>query len=186
VAAASGSEVPDRPAALLLVDQSGKRKWTVSIPPSRQFPLLPREYQSICSESEDLAEGIAGTSSTRTGYDNVDQNFLDVAEAEEYGPLSMQDQSMEFPHWAAADMIRGETPAGQEIALDAIQGSKIEAVCEKSLTFALETSDAGIGTSLLQLWAAYGLAQKESRAFFIDDTNWYVRLDQDGPSLTTR
>ncbi|EGS19186.1 uncharacterized protein CTHT_0058110 [Thermochaetoides thermophila DSM 1495] len=45
-------------------------------------------------------------------------------------------------------------------------------VCKKSLTFVLESDDAGLGKTLLMLWIAYGLARKEDRAFFIDDTRW--------------
>ncbi|KAL8713515.1 MAG: hypothetical protein Q9220_002377 [cf. Caloplaca sp. 1 TL-2023] len=44
--------------------------------------------------------------------------------------------------------------------------------CEKSMTFVMESVDAGLGKTLLGLWMAYGLAQEEGRAFFIDDSNW--------------
>jgi hypothetical protein len=40
------------------------------------------------------------------------------------------------------------------------------------MTFVLETSDAGLGKTLMQLWTAYGLAKKEGRDFFIDDSRW--------------
>ncbi|KAJ8122386.1 hypothetical protein ONZ43_g1405 [Nemania bipapillata] len=33
-------------------------------------------------------------------------------------------------------------------------------------------SSAGLGPTLMMLWTAYGLAQKEKRAFFIDDSRW--------------
>ncbi|KAK5000794.1 hypothetical protein LTR66_000426 [Elasticomyces elasticus] len=36
----------------------------------------------------------------------------------------------------------------------------------------METSEAGFGNTLLMLWISYGLAKKEGRAFFIDDTRW--------------
>ncbi|KAL8770713.1 MAG: hypothetical protein Q9209_003580 [Squamulea sp. 1 TL-2023] len=36
----------------------------------------------------------------------------------------------------------------------------------------METADAGLGKTLLGLWIAFGLAQEERRAFFIDDSNW--------------
>jgi hypothetical protein len=45
-------------------------------------------------------------------------------------------------------------------------------VCKKSLTFVLESEDAGLGKTLMMLWTAYGLAETEGRAFFIDDTRW--------------
>lgn len=45
-------------------------------------------------------------------------------------------------------------------------------ICERSLTYVLETTDAGIGKTLMGLWLAYGLAKREDRAFFIDDAYW--------------
>ncbi|RMZ82859.1 hypothetical protein DV737_g1904, partial [Chaetothyriales sp. CBS 132003] len=45
-------------------------------------------------------------------------------------------------------------------------------VCEKSLTFVLDATDAGLGSSLLGLWLSYGLAQEENRAFFLDDSQF--------------
>jgi hypothetical protein len=48
----------------------------------------------------------------------------------------------------------------------------IQDVCETTMTFVLETSDAGFGKTLMMLWTAYGLAQKEGRDFFIDESRW--------------
>jgi len=45
-------------------------------------------------------------------------------------------------------------------------------VCGRSLTFAFDVEDDSFGKSLLMLWLSYGLAKKEHRAFFIDDTRW--------------
>ncbi|KAI9892912.1 MAG: hypothetical protein M1814_001071 [Vezdaea aestivalis] len=78
--------------------------------------------------------------------------FVDVAEAETRGPLP---GDADFATWGAESPIDSSLP-----------------ICERSLTYVLEAADAGFGTSLLQLWIAYGLAQKEGRAFFIDDSNW--------------
>ncbi|KAH9825912.1 hypothetical protein Tdes44962_MAKER10122 [Teratosphaeria destructans] len=36
----------------------------------------------------------------------------------------------------------------------------------------METDDASFGKTLLMLWMSYGLAQRQGRAFFIDDTRW--------------
>ncbi|EED21736.1 conserved hypothetical protein [Talaromyces stipitatus ATCC 10500] len=44
--------------------------------------------------------------------------------------------------------------------------------CHSSLTFVMQSEDAGLGTTLMNLWISYGLAQKQGRSFFIDDTNW--------------
>ncbi|KAK0631816.1 hypothetical protein B0T14DRAFT_532416 [Immersiella caudata] len=44
--------------------------------------------------------------------------------------------------------------------------------CEKSLTFVLESTSAGLGSTLMMLWIAYGIAKDEGRAFFVDDSRW--------------
>ncbi|KAH8698255.1 hypothetical protein BGW36DRAFT_294444 [Talaromyces proteolyticus] len=45
-------------------------------------------------------------------------------------------------------------------------------ICETSLTFAMQSEDAGLGKTLMDLWMSYGLARKQGRSFFIDDTDW--------------
>jgi hypothetical protein len=49
-----------------------------------------------------------------------------------------------------------------------------EGVCERSLTYMLESTDSAFGVMLLSLWSAYGLAKLENREFFINDRNWSV------------
>lgn len=49
-------------------------------------------------------------------------------------------------------------------------------MCERSLTYVLESPDAGLGLTLMGLWMSYGLAKKEGRGFFIDDSNWYSKV----------
>ena len=57
--------------------------------------------------------------------------------------------------------------------LDTIrQDESKDKVCERSLTYVLETGNAGFGSTLMGLWMAYGLAQEEDRDFFIDDRYW--------------
>lgn len=60
-------------------------------------------------------------------------------------------------------------------------------VCKTSLTFILESTGASLGDALMMLWTAYGIAQKEGRAFFIDDSRWaygkYSDMFQAPPSL---
>jgi len=57
--------------------------------------------------------------------------------------------------------------------------------CEKTLTYVMETEDAGFGNSMMKLWMSFGLAMKEGRAFFIDDTRWYVHLSMQQFTLIT-
>lgn len=95
------------------------------------------------------------------GYYHVDPNFMDVAEAEAHGLLP----GLKAKSSMKEDEVVGEMTGGQLIESD---------VCEKSMTFVLETADAGLGKTLMMLWSAYGLAQKEGREFFVDDSRWYV------------
>ena len=92
-----------------------------------------------------------------TNYYQRDPHFLDVAEAQMKGLLPNPN----------LDGKIGE----QEVPDNPIAGRR---PCGKSLTYVMETSDAGMGNTLLGMWLAFGLAKKESRAFFIDDTRWYV------------
>jgi hypothetical protein len=48
--------------------------------------------------------------------------------------------------------------------------------CKSSLTYVMDTDDAGMGNTLLSLWLAYGIAVKEGRAFFVDDARWLVLI----------
>jgi hypothetical protein len=152
--------LPEVPSAVVVSDRRGRARWTVSIPPELDFPLRPSRYAELCSESMDVSMHVAGLKSHgkaghggHHGYYHVDRNFMDVAEAEEHGLLP--------------------GVGGKESTSAPTESSRAKQVCEKSLTYVLETEDAGLGSTLMGLWLSYGLAQKEGRAFFIDDTNWY-------------
>jgi hypothetical protein len=45
-------------------------------------------------------------------------------------------------------------------------------ICDTSLTYVLDATDAGLGSTLMGLWIAYAQAKREHRAFFIDDTHF--------------
>ncbi|KAK3382458.1 hypothetical protein B0T24DRAFT_514977 [Lasiosphaeria ovina] len=165
--------LPDFPTPILVTDKRGRTKWTVSIPSSYEFPLTRREYSDMCEKCREVSERAHshrshGSSPPQTylGFGSVsaDHDFIDVKEAEKAGYL---------PNSAVRDRANEGGAAGKP-------------VCDKSLTFVLESADAGIGTALLMLWTAYGLAQKEGRAFFIDDTRWaygkYADIFQPPPS----
>lgn len=155
-----GDELPDEPVPIVVTDKEGQPRWTISIPSELEFPLAPSDYSSICSQSGQVADHVTDLTEEPTrfrrkrraghkahhGYYYEDPNFMDVVDAEAEGLL----------------------PGLEEEDDSADEGE----VCEKSLTFVLQTEDAGLGKTLLRLWMSYGLAQKEGRAFFIDDTNW--------------
>ena len=171
-----GDDLPDTPVPIVVTGNDGQPRWTVSIPPSLEFPLSPSDYSSICSQSGEVSQHVTemleptyrrkrhSGHKGHFGYDYEDPNFMDVAEAEAEGLLP--------------GLRDGED---EDDAIDSVGE-----VCEKSLTFVLQTEDAGLGKTLLRLWMSYGLAQKEGRAFFLDDTNWaygkYTSYFQPPPS----
>ncbi|GAB7359245.1 hypothetical protein MBLNU230_g5902t1 [Neophaeotheca triangularis] len=147
----NGPLLPDEPKALMVTDAVGRSKWTVSIPPSHTFPLSRQQYQGICSQGEALRESIKASSPLQKaksaakwqGYYADDPTFVDVGDAQRQGLLP-------------------KSPTQSED----------KKLCERSLTFSMATEDASFGKSLLMLWLSYGMAKKEGRAFFIDDTDW--------------
>ncbi|KAF2765166.1 hypothetical protein EJ03DRAFT_247692, partial [Teratosphaeria nubilosa] len=146
----AGSDgLPDEPIALIVLEGLPDPKWTVSIPHNASFPLEGKQYRDICEQGDDLKTRLEESSISRrhwrphkSGYYANDPNFLDVADAEMLGVLP-----------------KSSPITGLE-------------VCKRSLTFAMETEDASFGKTLLMLWMSYGLAKKEGRAFFVDDTRW--------------
>lgn len=158
-------ELPDFPTPVVVTDKRGRAKWTVSIPPHSQFPLKPSDYLEICQQNMEVAIHVADLHShshkiqaAHYDYYHVDLNFMDVAEAEAHGLL---------PGPKAKTSMKEVGLVGE------VQDSLIDSdVCKKSMTFLMETGDAGLGNTLMMLWTAYGLAQKEGRDFFIDDSRW--------------
>ncbi|KAI6869095.1 hypothetical protein KC323_g2834 [Hortaea werneckii] len=138
------------PQALEVTTRAGQRKWSVAIPHNATFPLHAGQYDDICRQAEDLKDRLDSGSRTfglrdwrkKSPYYSVDRNYLDVADAELSGALPLSNVT------------------------------SAESVCRSSLTFALDTSEASFGKTLLMLWMSYGLAKKEGRAFFVDDTRW--------------
>lgn len=143
---------PEFATPIVLTDHRGKAKWTVSIPPDTLFPLTPDQYVEMCAKCRQVATRAQYLRSQAHGLqqlslisDSPEHGFIDVLEAQKAGYLVNHK-----PGWEDTR----------------------KPVCKKSLTFVLESKEAGLGKSLLMLWTAYGLAQKEGRAFFIDDTRW--------------
>ncbi|KAK4136519.1 hypothetical protein BT67DRAFT_182134 [Trichocladium antarcticum] len=152
----SQREAPGFPTPIVVTDHRGRAKWTVSIPPGSEFPLTVSQYTDMCIKCRQVAaraqelrsqgHGLQQVS-LAFGSDSPEHDFIDVREAEKAGYLPERSP--------VRDAAGTEKP-----------------VCGKSLTFVLESRDAGLGKALMMLWVAYGLAQKEGRAFFIDDTRW--------------
>ncbi|KAK3310195.1 uncharacterized protein B0T15DRAFT_28220 [Chaetomium strumarium] len=173
VGTVSREKTPDRPGPIVVTDGRGKAMWTVSIPPGSNFPLTMSEYADMCAKCRQVA---ARTQQLRShshglhpvslkfGSESADHCFVDVQEAEKAGYLPSGRGSRRNP----ASRFEADKP-----------------VCKKSLTFVLESDDAGLGRTLMMLWTAYGLAEMEGRAFFIDDTRWaygkYTSIFQQPP-----
>ena len=155
--------LPSDPSPVLVTDKSKKDRWTVSIPQNHAFPLRPAQYQEICQLSTKITNYFVdmtrGSDPLRRlarrdhSYYSIDNNFLDVQEAEQQGLLPNPDGDGSESHAA-------------------FQGQGGDMICDRSLTFVMETSEAGFGNTLMRMWMAYGLAQEEGRAFFIDDSRW--------------
>lgn len=166
---------PERPMPFVIRDKQNTLSWTVSLPRHLHYPLKPSEYADICLQSDDLAKRLRHLNSRSgfqqtwgsPGYYHVDPCFMDIQEAFEHGLLL-----------AGNDNITNMSQDSSETEELMEEGSKVDhaggkgKICERSLTFVIETTHAGIGKTLMGLWLAYGLAKKEDRAFFIDDAYW--------------
>lgn len=162
-----GSELPDFPTPVVVMDKRGRAKWTISIPPNLQFPLQPSQYAEICKQNMEVANHVVDLHKhgheghSHYDYYRVDPNFMDVAEAEALGLLPGAKGRTSMSTGQDGNIIGENT--------DELVESE---VCDKSMTFLMETADAGLGKTLMMLWTAYGLAEKEGRAFFVDDSRW--------------
>ncbi|KZM23118.1 uncharacterized protein EKO05_0008271 [Ascochyta rabiei] len=164
---AGGTQLPQEPSIVAMADNAGKMRWTVSIPSNFDFPLRPAQYRDICHQAEELSKDMRQEAHTSAGfakrmlnYYQKDQYYIDVQEAEEQALLPPSKPSGRPKGFVEDEMIA-----------DGLSTTGLK-VCEKTLTYVLETEDAGFGNSLMRLWMSYGLAKAENRAFFIDDSRW--------------
>jgi hypothetical protein len=145
------AELPDHPTPLALTDSQGKHHWTIWIPQNHGFPLPSTDYADICSQVEEVARHVAGRPQSEDSadeYHDADPHYIDVAEAE-------------ARHFLPEQIVSSPLPGEQRLS-----------VCQKSLTYVLDATDAGLGSALLGMWVSYSLAQREGRTFFIDDANF--------------
>ncbi|EEP82947.1 predicted protein [Uncinocarpus reesii 1704] len=154
--------LPDIAGPIMIKDKKGRARWTISLPPERSLPLPPSDYARICMEAEDLATHVARTMNAKPrtangqyyGFHYEDKSFLDIADAENQGLLP-------------------STVSVQPGAVAGSEGYQTDLpLCKRSLTFLLQSDDAGLGPTLMGLWMAYGFAKAEGRDFFIDDSSW--------------
>jgi len=163
-----GNRLPHEPSAVAVQDAQGQMRWTVSIPQHWGFPLQPAQYRDICHTSMELAarlrqdaqRGKSAKAKRVLRYNQEDEYYMDVKEAEEQGLLPASKATGRPMGFVEDEGIADGIP---------VHGL---AVCDRSLTYVMETDDAGFGNSLMRMWMSYGLAQAENRTFFIDDTRW--------------
>lgn len=174
---------PQDPAVLeavpvVITDAHRKPKWTVSIPRGAGFPLKPSQYAQLCAQSEDIIQQLhTSVSHSHFHTSSVEAQraatgFVDVQEAHDQGLLSNPTATKGQPDAANAADVEGAIRAQRNIQAQVYDETRDSGICGKTLTFILESADAGLGKTLLGLWMAFGLAQEEGRSFFIDDTNW--------------
>ncbi|KAL8936414.1 MAG: hypothetical protein Q9211_004206, partial [Gyalolechia sp. 1 TL-2023] len=165
--------LPQDAAPVVVADTHQNPKWTVAIPQDATFPLKPSQYAQICAQSDQIVEQL---STRHTHFHSAHDSqgaidFVDVQEAHDQGLLS---QPMTKETQTREDAVSEQSieHLRADIGIQAHGESQGSGTCEKSLTFLMESTDAGMGKTLLGLWMAYGLAQQDGRAFFIDDSNW--------------
>lgn len=166
---------PDFPTPVIVTDKTGRAKWTVSIPPSYDFPLTMGQYADICAKCREVSSRAQALHSNSRGLPQTilglgsspselqDRHFIDVREAEKDGLLG---------GWAVKLSRIGKLGVDGNIVGESKASLMEKPVCQKSMTFVLESADAGLGKSMMMLWTAYGMAQNEGRAFFVDDSRW--------------
>ncbi len=158
-------ELPDFPTPIVVKDHHGHSKWTVSIPRNYQFPLSTDEYSEMMGHCRETALRSAGhfdgslPNQAVLSSSKAKSNFVDVAEAEKSGMLHS-------PHVPLAP-----TSAGNLVGVDEAEMTHLP-VCHSSLTYVLESTNAGLGQALMTMWTFYGLAKAQGRPFFIDDSRW--------------
>lgn len=133
----------------MVADNSGAQRWAVSIPSDAPFPLTTGQYQDICTQSEALSSSF----SQRSRLERVrDWRKKSAYYRDELAYLDVSDAQR-----------TGVLPGAQTTS---------NKTCQSSMTFSMATDDVSFGKTLLLLWMSYGLAKKEGRAFFIDESDW--------------
>ncbi|KAL7815318.1 hypothetical protein V8C44DRAFT_19466 [Trichoderma aethiopicum] len=158
--------LPDFPTPIVVSHSHSRAKWTVSIPHDHDFPLSVEEYagmgskcREVSAHTRELRGKAPQTDQDKLKYDAVDEYFVDVHEAERSGLLPAA------RHGSAA----GKTGHFVGLNWESMAGLP---VCKSSVTYVLESSDAGLGTAVMSMWMLYGLAEHQGRAFFVDDSRW--------------
>lgn len=129
-----------------IIQGANATRWTVEIPKGIQEPLRPKVYRGICRSAHDVAP---------------------MARSHGEGHEHSHGAGHHSYYWADDLFL---DPANTSETVYVAEGKEI---CETSLTYLLESKNAGFGVGLMGLWSAYGLAKREGRSFFVNDRDWY-------------
>lgn len=186
----AGDDLPDFPTPVVVRDKGGRSHWTVSIPPSYDFPLSTAQYSDICAKCREVSSRVQALHSNHRGLPQTilalgshsgSQDFIDVREAENEGLLG---------GWTMKLSKVGNKKLEGNIVGESKGSAQEKPICQQSMTFVLDSGDAGLGRVMMLLWIAYGIAQNEGRSFFIDDSRWaygdYTAIFQPPPIQTCR
>lgn len=166
--------VPDFPTPIVTTDAKGQARWTFYVPPTYTFPLAPEQYSAMgghCREAsaqvQDMHHKSPLSDKTMSKYDTPDAYFMDVAEAETSGLLPQPSRKARWTRHGTGHFVGfDDTDPSQR------QNHQLLPICQSSMTYVLESTDAGMGHDLMMLWILYGAAKEDGRAFFIDDSRW--------------
>ncbi|CAF9923312.1 MAG: hypothetical protein GOMPHAMPRED_002805 [Gomphillus americanus] len=157
---------PEESTAVFFADADLNNRWTVSVPRTETFPLSPQKLAHICIQSHKMHHQLHMDDEHigHPSYYQADPDYMQVSEAVSSGMLPAG-----FPSHitSVVEGVRNESHNGSPDNTD-----EETDICKRSLTFVMQSADAGFGPTLMSLWLAYGMAVYEKRAFFIDDRNW--------------
>ncbi|OAA73533.1 hypothetical protein ISF_00434 [Cordyceps fumosorosea ARSEF 2679] len=162
-------DLPDFPTPIVIDDNRGRSKWTVSIPRNYHFPLSMEDYSEMmghCREAAIRQTSDSETTNSQAPLKSRGRNhFVDVAEAEKTHLLPSSDI-------LPSKRLR----TGNFVGLTDVDHLP---VCQSSMTYVLESTNAGIGHALMSMWTSYGIARELGKSFFIDDSRWAYGLYTD-------
>ena len=120
-----GDGLPREPSPIIVTDQRGRLKWTISIPSTLDFPLKPVQYANICEQSMEMSQHVAMLKKTQSdrkpthaahhGYYYTDPHFMDISDAESHNLLSGISSVKSTPQ--SEGSLSDESPMRQCIAL---------------------------------------------------------------------
>lgn len=131
--------------------------WTFKVPKLLSELLMPEQYAQMCASAHMAA-----------------MEARAIAEGKPVGQARMSHKPYYWVDDLFKDPADDDGEEGEAIAhgVGSVKGERELPVCNSTLTYLLDETDARIGTSLMGIWTAYALAQREGRAFFIDDSRW--------------